>query len=211
MRGNRVCGVLTGQGELPACFVVDAGGGGHWLARHLGLPVERRSPRLIAHYGYAEGTCPDREASPVLTADDDGWTWTAQVRPDLHQWTRLSLSGREPKGGWQPAALRALKSRGRTRGADVTWRRVRPAAGPGYYLTGDAAAVLDPASSHGVLKALMSGMLAAHRIVQTVRAGIPEEQTARSYDDWGRDGFEHDVRKLGELYTAIPAWKRRCV
>jgi flavin-dependent dehydrogenase len=59
----------------------------------------------------------------------------------------------------------AVGTGARRRGADVTWRIISPAAGPGFFLVGDAVAVLDPASSHGVLKALMTGMMAAHLIL----------------------------------------------
>ncbi|MBA4535538.1 hypothetical protein H1196_23700 [Brevibacillus halotolerans] len=52
-------------------------------------------------------------------------------------------------------------------GADMTWRVITQLGGPGgYFLIGDAATVLDPASSHGVLKAVMSGMMAGNLIAQ---------------------------------------------
>lgn len=209
VQSNRVVGVLTADGEeIRARFVVDAAGRGHWLARQLGLRLKRYSPRLLAHYGYAEGTCPSLAEAPALLADEDGWTWMARVRPGLYQWTRLSLSGKKLEAGWRPAELHVLSPKGRTHGADVTWRRVSRAAGLGYYLAGDAATVLDPTSSHGVLKALMSGMLAAYRITQTLRAAVPEELAARTYDEWVRNGFEHDVHRLAEHYKSIPAWRR---
>src|SRR2546430_1169533 len=73
---------------------------------------------------------------------------------------------------------------GRVRGADVTWRHVRAAAGPGYFLTGDAAAVLDPAASHGVLRALMTGIAAGHAIAGVLAGRVTERDAAQHYCDW---------------------------
>jgi flavin-dependent dehydrogenase len=82
-------------------------------------------------------------------------------------------------------------------------------AGPGYFLVGDAAAVLDPASSHGVLNALMSGMMAGHVITQILRYGHPEQPAQRAYCAWLRRWFAHDVKYLKALYRRLPnppAW-----
>jgi hypothetical protein len=43
------------------------------------------------------------------------------VRPNLYQWTRISFDG-PPGPDWAPPHLEALTPRGRSRGADVTWR-----------------------------------------------------------------------------------------
>lgn len=210
--GARVVGVETSAGPLVAPFVVDAAGGGHWLARQLKLTVKKYSRRLTARYGYAEGACAARDDAPSIVADARGWTWTARVRPGLYQWTRLTLDDREVSEAsgaaelapnWLPTELRGLRPRGAARGADVTWRAVESPAGAGYFLCGDAAAVLDPASSHGVLKALMSGMMAAHQIalVRSGRAG--EREAAARYTAWLREWFAHDVTRLRELYSVF--------
>lgn len=91
----------------------------------------------------------------------------------------------------------------------MTWRQVPSSAGNGYFLAGDAAFVLDPASSHGVLRALMSGMMAAHVIKQIVD-GVADEHTAvASYCRWTRDRFQEDVRQLSTSYRKLqqpPGW-----
>lgn len=68
-------------------------------------------------------------------------------------------------------------------------------------MVGDAAAVLDPASSHGVLKAVLSGMLAARAITETPSF---DDAVARSYSDWVHYQFEHDVAGLRDLYDRLP-------
>lgn len=193
-REGRVTGVRTSLRQLASSFVIDAGGGAHWLARHLELRVRAASARLIASYQYTPGAMRD---GPRLCADHRGWTWTAQVRDGLIHHMQLRLDGTKALSG--------------QRRADVTWRKVGRTAGPGYFMTGDAAAVLDPASSHGVLKAVMSGTMAAFLIGRHIREGIGEDAIAQEYDAWVSEWFAHDVRRLTELYRKLPnppAWVR---
>jgi flavin-dependent dehydrogenase len=212
--GSRVVGIATTDGPLHAPVIVDAAGGSHWLARKLRTRVQAYSPRLIARYGYAAGERPALDAAPAITADRAGWTWIARVRPHLYHWTRLSLQPEAAAGwpaDWLPEEFRGLESQGKTRGADVTWRMVIDPAGPGYFLVGDAAAVLDPASSHGVLKAIMSGMMAGHLIAQTLTGACSEQRAALEYSRWLADSFHTDVRRLKQLYGSLPhppAWSR---
>lgn len=200
---GRVCGIETSGGRIDARYVVDGAGSRHWLARRLGLTVRRRSPRLIARYGYREGACPIRDAAPVIVADERGWTWTAKVRDNLYHWTRLNVDAGQPEPTFVPKELRELSPRGTSRGADVSWRIVDKPAGPGYFLAGDAAAVLDPASSHGVLKAMLSGMLASHLIIKAfIHSDVVD--VSRDYNAWIHGRFEHDIAGLRTLYARLP-------
>jgi flavin-dependent dehydrogenase len=209
---DRVSGLETSEGDIRARFVVDAAGSRHWLARRLGLVICRRSPRLIARFGYVEGAYPARDEAPAIVADEEGWTWTARVRTGLYHWTRLRHDGERPDPAFVPDELCNLSPRGRSRGADVSWRTVEDLAGAGYFLVGDAAAVLDPASSHGVLKAIMSGMMAAHMITRVIRHGENEVLAAQGYSDWIYRWFVRDVAQLRDLYARLPEppdWLRR--
>ena len=206
---GRVVGVETSTGAVEARFVVDAAGSRHWLTRRLGLAIRRCLPHLVARFGYLEGVCPTRDSAPTIVAEERGWTWIAKVRPHLHHWTKLNLDGTRTEPTYVPDELRELSPRGRSRGADVGWRVVEKPAGPGYFVVGDAAAVLDPASSHGVLKAVLSGMLAAHLIVEAHMAGRDERIIARGYRDWVTDRFAYDVAELRNLYARLlkpPYW-----
>jgi flavin-dependent dehydrogenase len=197
---EHVEGVQTTNGNVTSSFVIDAAGERHWLARKLKLRIEKHSPPLTARFGYVRGECLTRDEAPAIVADGDGWTWTARVGPNLYQWTRLFLNKERTRVLGVPTEFRELESRGRTQGADVTWRLVTAPAGPGYFLVGDAAAVLDPSSSHGVLKAIMSGMMAAHSIGRIVN-GADETMVATAYSRWVADWFEHDASKLTRLYA----------
>ncbi|GAB1541176.1 geranylgeranyl reductase family protein [Scytonema sp. NUACC21] len=203
LEAGRVVGVETSQGTFRALKVIDAGGNYHWLTRQLGLQIHHHSPRLIAYYGYATGECPSRDDAPAIVADSDGWTWTAKVRPGFYQWTRLSLVGQRVKKDWLPEEFHGLKIHKTMLAADVTWRIVSQPAGYGYFIVGDAAAVLDPASSHGVLKAIMSGMWAGHLIAAELLDNLAEPQAIQHYCQWIDNWFRHDVDNLSKMYNKL--------
>jgi flavin-dependent dehydrogenase len=202
--GERVVGIGTAEQSILARWVIDAGGGGHWLARRLAIPLRFASPRLIARYGYLRGSCPERDDAPEIAADDTGWSWSAHIAPGLYHWMRLSLAPDDPLRDRPPVAFAKLTPHSRTRGADVTWRIVARPAGPGYICVGDAAAVLDPASSHGVLKAIMSGMMAGHVIAQAATGSAGEREAIATYTAWISELFNADVNALTRLYGELP-------
>jgi len=199
--GGRVTGVHTSAGDVRARWTIDAGGGGHWLARELGLGLEHRSPSLIARYGYAVGQLPALKRGPQLDAEPWGWTWIAQVRRELLHWVRLAFTAGIGNGhDGPPATIAHLDGDGKVYGADVSWRLAPQAAGPGYLAVGDAAAVLDPASSHGVLRALLSGMASA----TVVSRGLEPKRGAEHFAQLMRSGFERDLERLRALYAELP-------
>jgi flavin-dependent dehydrogenase len=205
----RVIGVETSDGPIFGRWVIDAGGGAHWLARRLAIPLQFASPRLVARYGYVKGCCPERNDAPQIAADETGWSWSARIAPGLYHWTRLSFSDDDPLRDHPPEAFARLRPHSRRRGADVTWRIVSRPAGPGYMCIGDAAAVLDPASSHGVLKGLMSGMMAGHVIAQAAAGHVAERDAIVAYTAWISEMFHADVKALRQLYLELPrppAW-----
>ena len=182
---------------------MDATGKARWLARALDIASPARSPKFFARYGYAQGSCPERDDAPLLVGDARGWTWTAMVRAGTYQWTRLVFDGIEPDSGWMPEEFQGLTPLGRSRGADVTWRIADEVARPGWFMVGDAAATLDPTSSHGVLKAIMSGMMAGHLIAAILRGVAPAEEAAAAYRDWCAGWFAADAAKLSQFYREL--------
>ncbi|WP_374777979.1 hypothetical protein OG756_39390 [Streptomyces sp. NBC_01310] len=87
--GVRLDGTAT---PLRARTVIDATGRARWLSRALGLTAPLRSPRLLIRYGYAAGSCPQRDAAPAIAADRTGWTWTARVGRARYQWMTLAFA-----------------------------------------------------------------------------------------------------------------------
>jgi flavin-dependent dehydrogenase len=185
---GRVIGVATDDQHHCADYVMDCTGNARWLSRQLGVRSVSRSPRLVARYGYARGLAPDD--LPRIESDCQGWTWLAKVAPRRVHWTRVTEPNHRPRGAWVPEALANLEHETPS-GADVTWRLAHQTAGPGWLLAGDAAAMLDPSSSRGVLHALMTGMMAAHMITSG---------THTEYNDWLSSWFEHDAARLRIAY-----------
>jgi len=204
MSGGRVVGVDSSGGLVRSRFVIDATGGGHWLGRRLGAGVYYASPRLTAYYGYAKAAPAAPEAFPCLEADPGGWTWIARIGLEAYAWVHLPFSRERDGVPSTPPRLGNCTPTRRTRGADVTWRLLPQAAGPGYFLAGDAAAVIDPLSSHGVLRALMSGMMAAHLSRLVLREGFDEFRAASTYREWWLGLFEGEVRSIREMYGRLP-------
>lgn len=206
---GRIAGVRTSAGIWRSAFVIDATGRQRWLARALRLPVEHHGPPRVAWFGYAEGHCPVVDRNPMIASDARGWTWTARVRPNLYQWVRMPLQGPRPPNDWCPIEFAGLQPMRQRRGIDVSCTIANPTAGPGYFLTGDAASIVDPLSSHGILKAVMSGMKAAHHSAAVLRGGVSPDAAASTYHDWFAQWFHQDCSGLDDLYRAIAGNPRR--
>ncbi|WP_327266287.1 tryptophan 7-halogenase [Streptomyces sp. NBC_01232] len=209
VRGGTVTGVrFRGpQPPLRTRTVIDATGRARWLSRALGLTGPPRSPRLLVRYGYAAGACPERDAAPAIVADHSGWTWTARVGPARYQWMRLDLvpeQRRRPPAG-PPPEFAGLRPEGAARAADVSWRLCPRAAGPGWFVVGDAGALLDPSSSHGVLRALLSGWTAGSLTAAVADRTLEPEQAAGTYRNWLHEGAERDMAHLSSRYAELGA------
>ncbi|HJZ99651.1 MAG TPA: FAD-dependent oxidoreductase [Candidatus Solibacter sp.] len=194
---SRVAGVRCPELDVIARFTIDASGRRHWLQTRTGVPMIRNSPRLVATYGYHRGECGDGGDGPVFTGSEGGWTWVARLAPSYYGWTSLHFHPAAPS---VPEVLRDLPPAGRIRGADVTWRIVSACAGPGYFIVGDAGSVMDPASAHGVLKALMSGILAADLAARVIEEKTAESTATFAFDQWTRQWHDSDRKRLASLY-----------
>jgi flavin-dependent dehydrogenase len=203
LRGDRVAG-LEAEGKSWFCrYLIDASGATRWLSRSLRLPVKEYSPRFVARYAYFRGDCA-LGVIPEFREDACGWRWLARVREDCCQCVQLSLApnARTPN---PPPPFDSV----RFRGADVTWRLVPECAGAGYFLCGDAAAVLDPAASSGVERALASGLKAADLIVQVINKGMDPNAAAAAYREWSSNQFVDQARQLAARYAELeepPIW-----
>ncbi|MEU8437910.1 FAD-dependent oxidoreductase [Streptomyces sp. NPDC029216] len=207
VEGGAVNGVRLGRAGrlLRTGTVIDATGRVRWLSRALGLSGPPRSPRLLTWYGYATGACPERDAAPAIVADGSGWTWTARVGPDRYQWMRLDFvpqQGRRPR---LPQEFAGLEPEGRPRAADVSWRLCPQPAGPGWFIAGDAGVLLDPASSHGVLRALLSGWTAGSLTAAAADRSLEPGRAAGMYREWLREGAERDMTHLSARYAELGA------
>jgi flavin-dependent dehydrogenase len=195
---------LEVNGEPWYCrHLVDASGGIGWLARSLRLRVQDFSPRLVARYAYFWGDC-DLGVIPEFREHASGWTWLARVRKDCCQCVQLALAPPAP-----PPPSDFLSAKIRFRGADVTWRLVPECAGSGYFLCGDAAAVLDPAASGGVARALAGGLKAADLIARVATNQMDSLEAEGAYRQWCAQQFVQQARQLAARYAELeapPVW-----
>jgi 2-polyprenyl-6-methoxyphenol hydroxylase-like FAD-dependent oxidoreductase len=164
----------------------------------MGRQLVLASPRLTAFYGYSHGQLPDEQ---IFKANAAGWQWMAQVSPTVVNWTSLHFGVH--KMPQPPAEVSSLVPCGSSRGADVTWRIAPLVAGPSYFIVGDAALVTDPASGNGVLRAVMSGIKAAHNARAAIAGQVTQTEAVRDYQTWLRRWFEVDAARLGSMYDSL--------
>jgi flavin-dependent dehydrogenase len=171
--GSRVAGVRVDGQEYRARWIADATGRHAWLARALSLRAEQHSPTLRARFGWSKHEQDGLALQPLLQWHSAGWDWRAPLGGGKQAWVELR------------AANHATVSPATTvRGIDVSWRLYPACAGPGYFLLGDAAAQLDPASANGVLRALMSGILASHIVGRLAQGVMTDQMGVEAYIQW---------------------------
>ena len=171
------------------------------MLRKLDLCNLKYSPELIVRYGYVNY---QKEAEkfdiPLIESDGVGWTWLARVRQNRCAWVRMQFDGIDPGHNWRPPQFTDSIKVCPSKRADMTWRISETLATESWFMMGDAAVVLDPLSSHGVLRALMSGMQVAHLIVSTLQGTISKARAAQLYSKWLREWFYRDLTRLREFY-----------
>jgi flavin-dependent dehydrogenase len=211
MQGSTIIGVATSSANYGSRYVVDAAGPGQWLRRHLRLPCLHVSTLLVAHYGWVstdEFTGAIEDVAE-FSMHDSAWTWIAPVGKGRHAWVSLDLLDRRLKPHLLPSFVLQCPAIGKSGARDVTWRVVSPCAGPGYFMVGDAAWLVDPASSHGVLKSMLSGTVAADAISKALRDPAAAGRIREGYCRWAEDTFCTDAAALISLYsgkTKAPSW-----
>ena len=185
-------GVVVDDRHVRATWTLDATGRSARLARKLGLPVIRRSLPLGVRFGWDNRDWRNLDDQPSFIFRDDGWDWQAPLGRKRVAWVKLRIGEKNMR----PA------------GIDLAWRFNPQCAGPGFFLLGDTAATLDPTSSHGVLRALMSGILSGYLMECCVHRSASETKIASIYRAWLRSSFEHDEKRLRQLYADSPAGER---
>ena len=179
---DAVSGVRAGGQTFDARFVLDATGRHSWLADKLGLIAEKQSPTQRLRFGWSKDDLPELDAQPLFRQRKDGWHWLCPLGDGRCAWVEL----RHGPSSW---------------GSEYTCRIYRDCAGPGYFLLGDAACLMDPSAANGVLRALMSGMYAMHLISVVVQRVATPLQAASGYKQWIGDWFDHASRALRHLWA----------
>ena len=187
---DRIIGVEVADArQYQGQWTIDATGRSAWLAKKLGIRAEIRSPPLRARFGWLPRNLADQDGQPVFAFRENGWDWEAPLGDNRVAWVELRIG---ESAGTIPA------------GVDLTWQYRPDCAGPGYFLIGDAAAMLDPSSSHGVLRALMSGIMCSHLIAGCNQSGVGEAEVTAAYQAWLSEQFVHDEKHLLRHYNTSP-------
>ena len=71
-------------------------------------------------------------------------------------------------------------------------------------MVGDAAFVIDPSSSHGIIKAIISGIMSGYLINKTNRNKELKNIAMIEYYKWITNWFKKDLNKLKEFYLKLP-------
>jgi flavin-dependent dehydrogenase len=187
-----VNGVIASGTEFRARWTADATGRQAWLARKLDLTKTCCSPPMFARFGWSNNVDAELDGQPGIKADPRGWSWVAPLGGVQSAWVSLVVA--------KPNDHLANRT-----GTDVSWRIHRDCVGSGYFLLGDAAAVLDPLSSHGVLRALMTGMFCGHLVFAHQDKRLSEADVISHYALWLTQQFDSDVGALSALYRRHPS------
>jgi flavin-dependent dehydrogenase len=164
---------------IQAKYYIDATGHAHLFSRQLGIDMIKYSAPLIVKYGYFNNHCPYEEL-PIFIQKPTGWHWYTKVSDNLFAWTGIGLQHHQAAGG-----------------RDVTWRIAKKTAGdPGFFLIGDAACMLDPSAGHGVLRAIMTGIMASDLIFNIINNNIFPQYAYHQYHHWLSNWFMHDMHEL---------------
>lgn len=181
IEGHRVVGVegLPGPPGGGPHAVIDATGVNGWLRRSLGLAevIDSRPWWLQRGLGVLDGGQAEHP-STHFAIGPDGWLWRLAT-PQGCIWTALR-STREAALAW-PAGMQPV---GRVWRECRRWRHLRQPAGAGFFVCGDAAGYLDPASGDGLRFALESGARAGALAAGVVRWPQRGSLAAALYADW---------------------------
>ncbi|SDP23452.1 Dehydrogenase (flavoprotein) [Ralstonia sp. 25mfcol4.1] len=197
--GDRVTGVegMSGGGLAAGAYVViDASGVNGWLRRTLGLPEGIDSGAWWLQRGF--GVLAGGQASAPGTQfviGANGWLWR-YATPQGCIWTAL-CSTRDASVAWPPG----MRPVGRIWRECRRWRHLRQAAGAGYFVCGDAAGYLDPATGDGLRFALESGARAGALAAGVVRWPQRSSLAAALYADWVLQTYLTSRAALREVYA----------
>ncbi len=217
--GGRIVGVTYREGEADeiasarGAFVVDASGAASIVGRRVTKRRYDEKMRQIALYGYfknVRGAKDFRRSHIIIESCPKGWFWFIPMNSERLGEVSLGLvTGQEFKEEIQargteefyqaalseaPYIKELLGPRAVPIGEPHTirdWAYVcDETAGPGYYLTGDAAAFLDPLLSTGVSLAMLSGYSASVCIHSTLKNPAMEAEAAKFYSHNYRQMYE---------------------
>jgi len=193
--------VITDSRNFNACFFIDASGRNAVLPKKLNIRYQNFSLPLFVHYGYVQTEDSSSFTTPRIIWDTNGWVWVSRISEKLVSWNRLYPLNHKIAKNWLPECLQNLKPTGPPKAANVTWRIAENVSRDNHFLIGDAAFTLDPISSKGVLKAIMSGMMCGYLLGQLKLFKSDIIEIHSHYNNWMNDWFSNDLRMMRKIYA----------
>jgi flavin-dependent dehydrogenase len=203
--------------SVRARFIIDCSGRAGVLARPFRL--REKNSRTVALCGvwHSERGWKVPDASHTLVESyADGWAWSVPVSPTV-RYVAFMVGPGETKmvrGKGLAVAYQAelLKTRAFRKifqhgsmsqapwGADASLYSARQFSGPGFLLAGDAASFIDPLSSFGVKKAMVSAWVAAVVANTCLRHAAMQQIALQFFDDRERQVYSDYLRQTAGMF-----------
>jgi len=223
LEGERIVGVeYEYQGQIyreEAAYVVDASGRTGTIANFFKLrkPITRQKMiGIFRHFGdFNEKNNPGYPGDIQVGNHSQGWVWAIPVKDDvisIGTVTRAEfLKGSSPEEVFERHIHRIPRIQQRLAGttplgnirteSDYCYY-VETAAGPGYFLVGDAGCYVDPIFSGGVFLAMTTGRRAGQTIALILSGEISAEQAAKQYENFYKTGYDCYFRVMYSFYES---------
>lgn len=174
-----------------AKWVLDATGSCGFSVRRDKTGYHRATPPRITAYSYHKEKLPNdwRACTPVLQIEPWGWEWKAPLG-----------NGKVSCVSVYNDASAKLEQRhrhiGKIRYADGTWVVAKEPSCKRVFRIGDAALRFDPSSGKGVLRSMMTAMMAVHLISKVRQESVAESDATSYYNAWIHRWFRYDAEML---------------
>jgi flavin-dependent dehydrogenase len=209
-----------------AAFVLDCSGRAGVLARQYRItPRNSRTVALCGVWRSPEGWRLPDAGHTLVEAYPDGWAWSVPLSPGERHVafmvdpaeTRLARGkGLAPLYLAELAKTRAFRRIfakaslcGAPWGRDASPYTSRQFCGPGFLLAGDAGSCIDPLSSFGVKKALVSGWTGAVTANTYLRRPGMRETALRFFEERERQMYEGYRKQASGWSRAVSAEEKQ--
>jgi flavin-dependent dehydrogenase len=196
------------RAPIPAKMILDCSGRAGVIGRS--VRIKEKNSRTVALCGIWRNTqgwkLPDASHTLVETYPE-GWAWSVPISP-LVRYVAFMVDPRG-KGAYlgelaKTRAFRKIFSRGNLEigpwGADASLYTSKCFYGPGFLLVGDAGSFIDPLSSFGVKKAMVSAWVAAVVVNTCIRRPAMRESALKFFDGREREVYAGYLQKSAALY-----------
>jgi flavin-dependent dehydrogenase len=198
---------------IPAKIILDCSGRAGVIGR--GVRVKEQTSRTVALCGIWRNEkgwkLPD-VSHTLVEAYSDGWAWSVPISPFV-RYAAFMVDPGSKGSKWsytaelaKTRAFRKIFTRGNLQktapwGADASVYTSRCFRGPNFLLVGDAGSFIDPLSSFGVKKAMVSAWVAAVVTNTCLRRPAMREIAMKFFDDRERDVYHAYLHKSAVLFS----------